>query len=225
MHRLLAAFGLFVLACPPRSAAADGRSGAGAEKLFDGDRAFALLKEQCDFGPRPPGSPAHQRCLEWLSEKLRQLDLETTHQTFRAYIPLLGKSVRLTNVIAVHQVENPRKVMLSTHWDTRPIADRERDPRRRRLPILGANDGASGVAVLLELARVFQSNPPRVGVVFVFFDGEDSGSSMDDYCLGSRHLAANLPPEWRFEKGINVDMVGDRDLEICIEMKDRKSVV
>jgi len=148
----------------------------------------------------------------------RHLDLQTTHQSFIAYIPLLGKPVRLKNVIAIHQPTNRRKVMLSTHWDTRPVADWERDPLRRRRPILGANDGASGVAVLLELARVFHDQPPTVGAIFVFFDGEDSGERGNDgYCLGSRYMAEHLSPAWEFEKGINLDMVGDRDLSIPIE--------
>jgi Zn-dependent M28 family amino/carboxypeptidase len=145
--------------------------------------------------------------------------METTHQSFRAYIPLIGKTVRLSNVIAIHQPDNPRKVMLSAHWDTRPVADHERDRARARLPILGANDGASGVAVLIELARVFQQHPPPVGVIFAFFDGEDSGQSREwkSYCLGSQYMANHLPAAWQFQKGVNLDMVGDRDLAIPIE--------
>lgn len=188
------------------------------EVQFDGDRAFALLRTQCGFGPRPPGSDSHARCLDWITSACRQLDLETTHQSFIAYVPIPGKTVRLHNVIALQQSKNPRRVMLSAHWDTRPVADWERDPVRRRQPILGANDGASGVAVLLELARVFHEKPPDVGVIFVFFDGEDSGEQGDEgFCLGSRYLAEHLSPAWQFEKGINLDMVADRDLSIPIE--------
>jgi len=190
---------------------------AGAES-FDGDRAMDLLRAQCDFGPRPPGSRAHERCLKWITETCRALDLATTHQSFRAYIPLIRKTVRLTNVIAVHQPKNPRKVMLSAHWDTRPVADHDPDPAARRRPILGANDGASGVAVLLELARVFRESPPRVGVVFVFFDGEDSGDRRGGFCLGSQYLADHLRPEWDFIKGVNLDMIGDRDLSLPVEI-------
>lgn len=189
-----------------------------AETGFDADRAFGYLRTQCRFGPRVPGSRGHKRCCDWITSTCRELDLETTHQTFSAYIPLMKKTVHLTNIIALHQPRNPRKVMLSAHWDTRPVADREVDPARRRLPILGANDGASGVAVLLELAQVFRRHPPRVGVVFVFFDGEDVGLPVSGgYCLGSEYLAGNTRPEWDFAKGINLDMVGDRDLSIPIE--------
>jgi len=190
-----------------------------ADVQFDGERAFKHLQAQCNFGPRPPGSEAHTLCLDWITSVCRHLDLETTHQPFLAYVPLVGKVVRLRNVIAVQQPRNPRKIMLSAHWDTRPVADWETLPARRQRPILGANDGASGVAVLLELARVFRAQPPSVGVVFAFFDGEDSGEQGNDesYCLGSRHLAEHLKPAWQFEKGINLDMVGDRDLSIPIE--------
>jgi len=190
---------------------------AGPEILFDGNRAFADLRTQCEFGPRPPGSEAHARCRDWITSACRSLDLETTHQTFFAYVPLIGKTVRLTNIIALHQPRNSRKLMLSAHWDTRPIADNESDPVRRRMPIVGANDGASGVAVLLELARLFRWQPPRVGVVFVFFDGEDVGTERSPYCLGSQYLADHLPESLRFEKGVNLDMVGDRDLNIPLE--------
>jgi hypothetical protein len=204
-------------AMPPATFGAPARaSAAGAQ--FDGDRAFELLRAQCRFGPRPPDSEGHARCLDWITSTCRQLDLITSQQAFLAYIPLINKTVRLKNVIAIHQPQNPRRIMLSAHWDTRPVADWEGDPNRRRQPILGANDGASGVAVLLELARVFRQRPPAVGVTFVFFDGEDSGSSGNEsYCLGSQYFADHMAPSWRFEKGINLDMVGDRNLDIPIE--------
>lgn len=193
-----------------------GARGAAAE--FDSRRAFELLREQCRFGPRAPGSDGHTRCLAWITSQCKALDLVTTHQTFSAYLPLIRKTVRLTNIVAVHQPRNRRKIMLSTHCDTRPMADWDTTPARRKMPILGANDGASGVAVLLELARIFRQNPPSVGVIFAFFDGEDSGErGREGFCIGSQYMADNLPPAWRFENGINLDMVGDRDLSIPIE--------
>jgi hypothetical protein len=207
---------LMSLACGaslPHPAAA-----AGPESAFDGRRALELLRAQCRLGPRPPATDAHTRCLDWITTMCRRLDLATTHQSFSAYVPLMRKTVRLTNVIAVCQPSNPHKIMLSAHWDTRPIADRESSPARRNMPILGANDGASGVAVLLELARVFREHPPNVGLVFAFFDGEDLGEPAGGgYCLGSQYLADHLEPAWRIEKGINLDMVGARDLTLPIE--------
>jgi Zn-dependent M28 family amino/carboxypeptidase len=202
---------------------------APAETEFSGQRAFELLRAQCRLGPRPPGTQAHEQCLDWITAQCRALDLQTSQQSFRADIPLLGKAFRLTNVLAVQQPpdrlkaglrtsDKPRRILLSAHWDTRPIADRESDPARARVPILGANDGASGVAVLLELARVFKQSPNQVGVVFAFYDGEDSGDPLGGgYCLGSQYLAAHMQAAWDFEKGINLDMVGDRDLSLPIE--------
>jgi len=206
---LSACIALSIVAAPARAATPD--------DVFDGDRAFAHLRAQCRFGPRAPDSEGHSLCFDWITSVCRQLNLETTHQAFLAYIPLIQKTVRLKNIVAIQQPKNPRRVMLSAHWDTRPVADWESSPARRQ-PILGANDGASGVAVLLELARVLQSQPLDVGVIYVFFDGEDSGQgSNESYCLGSQYLADHLPWAWEFEKGINLDMVGDRDLSIPIE--------
>ena len=207
---------LMTLACGASLARA--ATAADAESAFDGRRAFELLRAQCRFGPRPPAGDAHTRCLDWITTMCRRLDLATTHQSFSAYVPLMKKTVRLTNVIAVHQPDKARRIMLSAHWDTRPVADRDSHPARRNMPILGANDGASGVAVLLELAQLFREHPPNVGVVFAFFDGEDLGEPANGgYCLGSQYLADHLAPAWRFEKGINLDMVGARDLTIPIE--------
>jgi len=185
---------------------------------FSGERAFEHLRKQCQFGPRPPGSEAHAQCLDYLEKTCRDLGLKVTRQTFDAYMPMFGKTMRLTNLIAVTQPDNPRRIMLSAHWDTRPVADQETDPARASMPILGANDGASGVAVLLELARVFRDTPPPVGLVFAFFDGEDAGGLRGgEFCVGSAYLARHLAPEWKFEKGINLDMVGDADLSLPIE--------
>ena len=108
-------------------------------------------------------------------------------------------------------------MLLAAHWDTRPFADRDPDPEKRHLPILGANDGASGVAVLLELARAFHSKPPDTQVIMVLFDGEDYGKTTDEMLLGSRYFARNIEERWRPDYGILIDMVGDKDLDIYVE--------
>ena len=107
-------------------------------------------------------------------------------------------------------------VLLAAHWDTRPIADHDPKPENRETPILGANDGASGVAVLLELARVFKTHPPPRRVVIVLFDGEDYGKTADDMFIGSRFFARNLG-KWKPDYGILLDMVGDKNLTLPIE--------
>jgi len=179
---------------------------------FDGEKAFALLKRQCDFGPRPVGSQAHQRARDFLLEEMRRHADRATTQDF-AY-----RGMPLTNVIGLFNESAQRRVLLCAHWDTRPRADQEIDPARQKQPIPGANDGASGVAVLLELARIFKERRPAVGVVIVLFDGEDYGDFQRDegVFLGSRHFARNCK-EFRAEYGILLDMVGDRDLDIYRE--------
>ena len=120
------------------------------------------------------------------------------------------------NVLADHDPANPRQVLLCAHWDTRPTADEEEDPEDRSRSIEGANDGASGVAVLLEIARVLRETPPPVGVRFALFDGEDYGPGSDRMYLGAKRYARNPPrphPEW----GVLLDMVGDADLDIWRE--------
>ena len=186
-----------------------------AQPAFDADRAFKYLQKQCEFGPRPPGSVAHKRTLDYLFSELRKFAREVIAQDF-TYRGADGP-LDLTNIIATFGPEADEKVLLAAHWDTRPFADRDPDPQKRHLPILGANDGASGVAVLLELGRSFHSKPPDVQVIMVLFDGEDYGKTEDEMVLGSRYFARNMDDRWRPEYSILIDMVGDKDLDIYIE--------
>lgn len=180
--------------------------------VFDGSRAFQLLQKQCNFGPRPVGSEAHKRTRDFLLSEMAKYADNTVAQDFTY------RGMRLTNVIGLFNPQAKRSVLLCAHWDTRPTADEEIDADKRRKPILGANDGASGVAVLLELARLFKEKKPAVGVIIVLFDGEDYGDFLQDegVFLGSRHFAKNrtgYTPEF----GILLDMVGDKDLNIYRE--------
>jgi hypothetical protein len=182
---------------------------------FDGKKAFATLQQVASFGPRNPNSAGHQVCLEYLRKELGAMAHSVRVQEFthRGYG---GELLRLRNVIASFSPEESSRVLLCTHWDTRPRADRDPDPVRRNEPMVGANDGASGVAVLLELARLFKAVPPAIGVDLVFFDGEDYGLEGDtpNYLLGSRHFAATKPDDYVPRFGILLDMVGDAQLEI-----------
>ena len=138
-------------------------------------------------------------------------------QPFEAVLTT-GDTLRLVNIIGNYNREAKRRVLLGAHYDTRPRADRDPDPSNRHKPIPGANDGASGVAVLLECARLLDRMKPPVGVDLLFFDGEDYGEEgrADDYILGSAHFAENLKG-YRPSAVIIVDMVGERDAEIKVE--------
>lgn len=184
---------------------------------FDAQRSWRDLIHQVEFGPRVPGSAGHRACRDWLLASLRERADDAQLQGFSARLD--SRTLAMSNVIARWKGREPGApgVLLCAHWDTRPTADEDPDPRKRNLPIAGANDGASGVAVLLELARMLQRQQPRVPVMVVLFDGEDYGPGLDRMFLGSRHFAANLPPDVP-RRGILLDMVGDRDLRIPQEL-------
>ena len=193
-------------------------SAFGQLPAFDADRAYADLKSQCAFGPRNPGSEAHRKCLEWLTQQFRDLGLQPTLQTFSGADPEAGVTHRLTNLIVRIPGQQGDPLMLCAHWDSRPRADRDPDSSLQNQPIPGANDGASGVAVLLEIARLAaQSQPPRT-LLIALWDGEDLGRATrpEEFALGSRYWAAHQVPEPPSE-AILLDMVGDADLEIPVE--------
>jgi len=182
---------------------------------FDRQRAFDDLLRIVSFGPRNPGSDGHRRGLNDLWTTLNRLADSVTIQPFthRGYD---GDILNLSNVIASFRPGVATRILLCTHWDTRPRAERDPDPSRRDEPILGANDGASGVAVLLEIARQLHEHPPPVGVDLAFFDGEDYGYEGDlpNYLLGSRYFASSKSPDYVPRFGILIDMIGDAELEI-----------
>jgi glutaminyl-peptide cyclotransferase len=188
---------------------------------FDGARSFRDLEKQVAFGPRVPGMDGHAACRDWMVETLRPLADSVERQDFTRRLD--GKPKAMSNVIARWKPSaataagsTPRGVLLCAHWDTRPTADYEREPAKRRTPIPGANDGASGVAVLVEMARSFKQAPPPVPVMMVFFDGEDFGPGLDRMFLGSRYFAANMPNDTP-RRGVLIDMIGDKELTIPYE--------
>lgn len=190
---------------------------AESEPRFDGGRAFALLEEQCRLGPRYPGSPGHAAVERLIEERLAAAGAEVSRRPFEAALTT-GDTLRLVNIVGRYAPNAERRVLLGAHYDTRPRADRDPDPAARRTPIRGANDGASGVAVLLEIARLLGGARAPVGVDLVFFDGEDWGEEgrTQDYLLGSKHYAALLGPD-RPAAVIVVDMVGERGARFPVE--------
>jgi len=184
---------------------------------FDGNEAFLRLTEQSDLGARYPGSEEIELCREYIKEKLTEYGAKITEQKFKVEID--DQEIEGENIIASFYPRLGRRVLLGAHYDTRPWADKDELPENHKQPVIGANDGASGVAVLLEIARLLSDKmPPEYGVDLVFFDLEDMGTYQenDTWCLGSSYFAHNFSGELP-EKAIIVDMVGDLDLSIPIE--------
>lgn len=211
LRKLVAVLGFF--ACLTLSGCVPSTVQAG-RPAFDGKRAYADLEKQVSFGPRVPGTQAHLQCRDWLMSELEKYADRVELQTFTQVVN--GKSLRLYNIFGIFNENASKRIMLCAHWDTRPTADEELDPANRRKPIPGANDGASGVAVLLELARQFKAKRPEVGVIIAFWDGEDYGPDVNTMLLGSRYFAKNMG-KLRPTYGILLDMVGDKDLQIYKE--------
>ena len=182
---------------------------------FDGNRAFDILKRQCDYGPRPVGTLAHEKLRAYLTDAMKQVADKVTVQDFNW--TRSGKTYRLSNIIGVLNPDARTKVMIAGHWDTRPTADQETDPEKRKQPIMGANDGASEVGVVLELARALKAKRPQVGVIYMLFDGEDFGPDVGNMFLGASYFAHH-PGAYRPDQMILVDMVGDANVAIYKEL-------
>ncbi len=189
-----------------------------APVAFDSNRAFDILKKQCEFGPRPPGSEAHRKTRDYLFTELKKYADSVTLQPYTSVVdtvddPPQRKKLHMNNIIAEFGVGHDETLLLAAHWDTRPCADQDPKLENQREPIIGANDGASGVAVLLEIARILKQTPPPKRIIIILFDGEDYGKTTDQMFLGSRYFAKNMG-KWRPDYGILLDMIGDKDLEI-----------
>ncbi len=186
---------------------------------FDGDSARALIRAQVAFGPRVPGTAAHDAQLAWMAEYLRAR--ADTVEVQRFTLPREGaEPLPLANVFARFRPEASDRILLVAHWDTRPIADQEPDEAARSQPIPGANDGGSGVAVLMELADVLSSHSPPIGVDLLFTDGEDYATPAEpekDMYLGAEYFAAHQPRGYPPLYAVLVDMVGDESPEFFVE--------
>jgi Zn-dependent M28 family amino/carboxypeptidase len=186
-----------------------------AASSFDADSAYHFVKTQADFSPRVPNTPAHQKCAIWIESSLKRYSQNVVVQSFQAKA-YNGTTLNLRNLIASFNPTNPRRVLLCAHWDSRPFADHDPDPANREKPVPGVNDGASGVGVLLEIARQFSIKAPAVGVDILLLDGEDYGapenanSNMtDDWALGSQYWSSNPHVQgYTARYGILLDMVG-----------------
>jgi hypothetical protein len=185
---------------------------------FDGKEAFKYLIAQCQLGPRNPGSEGHRRAKKYLLDNLKRYTNLVKTQEFVYQDTSQKIELELTNIIASFYPEKKQRMLLCAHWDTRPKADRDPDSSLRERPILGANDGGSGVAALLEIARIISQKKPKWGVDIVFFDGEDYGpeEKLEEFCLGSKYLAKNKG-EYKPKLGILLDLIGGKELNIYKE--------
>lgn len=193
---------------------------------FTEDSAYQYIQEQVDFGPRVPNTEAHRKTAAFLTNKLSGFADTVIVQSFkaRAYD---GTVLNAKNIIASFHPEKPNRLLLCAHWDTRPYADYDEDENLHNHPIDGANDGGSGVGVLLEIARVLKNNPPPLGIDIILFDAEDYGPPQDSqqrndetnwWALGSQHWASNPHiNNYSARNGILLDMVGAENASFYFE--------
>ena len=190
---------------------------------FDKKNAYDLLKKQVEIGPRYPGSPGHDKIIDFIYSYMDKKADKVKKDKYQEMME--NDYVDFCNIIAYFNTNAPRYILLAAHYDSRPTADNEVTAEKKAKPIPGANDGASGVAVLMELARVFAAKKPNVGVIMVFFDCEDYPMKMFG---GSTHFAENIEAisaiggkNIVIDYGILLDMVGDKNLNIY---KEKNSV-
>lgn len=201
----------FALGCGTGS----GKAAANAPREFNGQTAFTYVERQMAFGPRIPNTAGHKQTGDWLLAELRAradtvIVQEINHVTSK------GVRLSLRNFFAQFRPTATDRILFVAHWDTRPFAEKSQNLGQQRMPVPGANDGASGVAVLLGVADALKKTPPTVGVDLLFVDGEDYGSFEDstETLIGSRFFAAHRPPGYTSLFAVVFDMVGDKDLQI-----------
>lgn len=195
------------------------RAQEASKLLFDQDKAWAHLVNQVNFGPRVPNTKAHDDCEAYILNETKKYCDDAHEQKFTHRWSKTGQVLPMENIIGTQNWANASvRIVLATHWDSRPEADQDPNPANRNTPIPGANDGASGVAVMLELMRVLKQDAPTVGVMYFFTDGEDLGPGEDEMYLGSVYFADRLneikpPPTY----GILLDMIGSKNVSIPME--------
>ena len=193
---------------------------------FMADSAFRFCQQQCDFGPRVMNSEAHEQCGRWIISKFSQFGMTVTTQqaVLKGYD---GTPLKSTNIIASYLPEHNDRLLLCAHWDSRPWADNDPDEANHKTPVMAATDGASGVAVMLEIARLLSADTLKLGVDFVCFDAEDWGvpqwsetmDTGDSWALGAQYWAANCPKQQakKYRFGILLDMVGGQGAQFYKE--------
>lgn len=181
---------------------------------FNSDLAYEYIKQQLSFGPRNPNSIGHQRAKEFFVNELKKFADTVITQNFN-YPGYDGERLNLTNIVASFNPESKIRILLCAHWDSRPRSEKDENPNNRLKPVPGANDGASGVAVLLSLTKVLNENKLNYGVDIVLFDGEDYGKEGDlmNYSLGAKYFSQFKPDYIKPNFAILLDMVGDKEAQ------------
>lgn len=214
---------LAVTACGGKKATAEapvpGAEAPPVEAGFNADSAYSYVARQVAFGPRVPNTEAHRNCGAWLASELRRHGAKVTEQ--RASLKAFdGTILNALNIFGQYNPEAKGRILLLAHWDCRPWADEDPDPANRGKPVDGANDGASGTGVLLEIARQLSLKAPAKGIDILFVDAEDWGADgiEDSWALGTKHFIENLPVEgYSPDEAILLDMVGGKDAVFCRE--------
>ena len=217
---------LFTVSCGSRKPVAPETVQSPVGPMFIADSAYRYCEQQCAFGPRTMNSAAHDQCGEWIADKFAAFGLSVTRQQ-AVLTGYDGTPLRSTNIIASYRPEQPERVLICAHWDSRPWADNDPDSANWHKPVMAANDGASGVAVMLELARIIQQHDSLpIAVDFVCFDAEDWGvpqwendGDADSWALGAQYWAANCPKSIAnsYLYGILLDMVGGQSAKFYQE--------
>ncbi len=182
---------------------------------FSPDSAYFFIEKQLSFGARVPNSAAHNNCKKWIVSKLQQYGAHVIEQN-ASVKSHSGEDLNITNIIASYNPDVSKRILLLAHWDTRPVADQDENPSKKNQPIPGADDGGSGVALLMEIARIMQLTSNPLGVDLLFVDAEDSGveNKEDSWCLGSTYWSKNPHiPNYKAEFAILLDMVGAQGAE------------
>ena len=206
----------------------DAKEGSAAQRTatatstgFNGSAAYNYAGAQVAFGPRVPGTPAAKQGGDWIIRQMRARADTVIVQSF-TYITADGKKLPLRNILARFRPELPERVLYVTHWDSRPISESATTEALKKMPVPGANDGASGVGMFVALGDALKRTRPNVGVDLLFTDGEDYGQFGPpevDVLIGSKYFAKHLPSaDYKPLYGVLWDMIGDKDLRIPYEM-------
>lgn len=222
--------GLLALAALTACGAKADKSAAAApvrtSNEFNADSAMSYIRQQLAFGPRVPGTEAARKTGDWIVSRLRTT-ADTVLEQKWTHTLADGKPLPMRNIFARFKPNARDRVLYVTHWDTRPVADADPDPANRKTPMPGANDGASGVALLLSVADALKKLPPNAGVDLLFVDGEDWGTFGPpdvDVLIGSTYFAQHLPsPDYKPRFGVLWDMIGDADLNIYQEVNSAQA--